>query len=307
MSESIVLASYTPEQIRTAAPQEFSDALERGQIVQFPECPFELPAASDLERLRRELPQRLKLKNVSYHPETDRVHGLDDAADLAALARRVLREHSNRLQVFLDQAMPTLTRGSSVGTCSFRPIQEKGRDLKPHASNELVHIDAGAYGATNGDRIFRFFVNVNPNEARVWVTKGAFPELYAKYGEAAGITSAQRWSQSLEKGPLDHVRTRLLKGIADLGLPIAMLLDSSPYDRVMRRFHNFMKDTPEFQANIENHLELRFKPFSAWMVLTDMVSHASLSGQHALVSTFIVPLENCQLKDMAPINILRAA
>ena len=63
----------------------------------------------------------------------------------------------------------------------------------------------------------------------------------------------------------------------------------------------------EFQANTENHLELRFKPFSAWMGLTDMVSHASLSGQHALVSTFIVPLENCQLKDMAPINILRAA
>ena len=307
MSESTVLASYTPEQVSMAGPQEFSAALERGQIVHFPECPFELPAASDLERLRRELPQQLELKNVSYHPETDQVHGLDGSADLTALARRVLTEHSTRLQVFLEQAVPTLTPGWRVGTCSFRPMQEKGRDLKSHASNELVHIDAGAYGATNGDRIFRFFVNVNPNEDRVWVTKGAFPELFSKYGEAAGITSGKRSSQSLEKGPLDHVRTGLLKGIAGLGLPIAMVLDSSPYDRVMRRFHNFMKDTPEFQANPETHLELRFKPFSAWMVFTDTVSHASLSGQHALVSTFIVPLENCQLKDMAPINILRAA
>lgn len=307
MSEYVVLASYTPEQVDAAGPQEFSDALEQGQIVHFPECPFDLPTASDLERLRRELPQQLKLKNVSYHPETDQVHGLDGSADLNALARRILTEHSTRLQAFLEQAMPILTRAWRVGTCSFRPIQEQGRDLKPHASNELVHIDAGAYGATNGDRILRFFVNINPDQDRVWVSKGAFPDLYSKYGDAAGITSATRSSRSLRKGPLDHVRTGLLKGIAGLGLPIAMVLDSSPYDRVMRRFHDFMKDTPEFQDNPENHFELRFKPFSAWMVFTDMVSHASLSGQHALVSTFIVPLENCQHKELAPINILRAA
>jgi hypothetical protein len=43
------------------------------------------------------------------------------------------------------------------------------------------------------------------------------------------------------------------------------------------------------------------------MVLTDMVSHACLSGQHALVNTFLPRLEACRLPELAPINILRGS
>jgi hypothetical protein len=38
-----------------------------------------------------------------------------------------------------------------------------------------------------------------------------------------------------------------------------------------------------------------------------MVSHASYSGQHALVYTGLLPLADCRLPDSAPFNILRAA
>jgi hypothetical protein len=84
-----------------------------------------------------------------------------------------------------------------------------------------------------------------------------------------------------------------------------MVADSSPYDRLMRRFHNYMKDTPAFQARDGDYHELRFAPGSAWMVFTDTTTHASVSGQHALVNTFIVRLAQCRLKDAAPLNILR--
>ena len=110
----------------------------------------------------------------------------------------------------------------------------------------------------------------------------------------------------LNKGPLDHAWTGLVQTLA-LAAPILKVLDSSPYDRVMRRFHNYMKDTPDFQREQIGHEEFRFPPFSAWMVFTDMVSHACLSGQHAFVHTSIVPLESCHLPEMAPINILRQA
>lgn len=194
-----------------------------------------------------------------------------------------------------------------MGTCSFRPIEERGRNLKPHASNELVHIDAGAYGATNGDRILRFFVNLNPDRDRVWATKGAFPELFDKYGAQAGIRPLGRGNRSLRKGLLDHARTGIVRLLSACGLKMAHVLDSSPYDRVMRSFHNFMKDTPAFQDDPERHEEIRFPPFSAWMVLTDTVSHASVSGQFAFVTTGIVPLANCRHPELAPINLLRAA
>jgi hypothetical protein len=91
-----------------------------------------------------------------------------------------------------------------------------------------------------------------------------------------------------------------LLGLAGRAFPMARVLDSSPYDRRMRRFHNWMKDTPTFQA--PPHEQLSFAPFSAWMVLTDGVSHACVRGQHALVDTFLVPLRNCRRK--APYHLL---
>ena len=297
-----MLVSYTREQLTTVEPNEISDALERGAIVHFPESPLALPDETDLAYLREHLPRQLHVKNVSYHPESDRLHGVRDDAVLRERAYRVLKLHSGNVEAFLHAVIPALTRGWTVGTSSFRPIQEQGRNLSAHASNELVHVDAGAYGATNGDHILRFFVNVNPHEDRVWATKGAFPYLYERYGRDAGIAGAH----DLERGVLDEVRTGLLRGLVKLGVGEALVVDSSPYDRLMRRFHNYMKDTPQFQAGRDDYEELRFAPGSAWMVFTDNVSHASISGQHALVNTFIVRLEACRLPQLAPINILRA-
>jgi hypothetical protein len=84
---------------------------------------------------------------------------------------------------------------------------------------------------------------------------------------------------------------------------MARVIDTSPYDRRMRRFHNWMKDTPAFQQ--PPHHRFSFAPFSAWMVLTDGVSHACVSGQHALADTFLIPLRNCRLP--APYDLLIGA
>ena len=302
-----VLTRYSIDELSRLAPDALGDALERGEIVHFPRCPIELPDDTELKLLREELPGRLRNKNISYHPEIDSVPGLKAEPGFVARTERILKQHAHRVEAFLQRMMPTITRDWTIGTSSFRPIQEKGRDLSPHASNELVHIDAGAYGATHGDRILRFFVNVNPVEDRVWATRGVFPELYARFGRAARVTPDTRRRASLQRGTLDRLRTGFLRTVAAAGLPQAMLIDSSPYDRTMRQFHNFMKDEPGFRDDTSSEVEIRFAPFSAWMVLTDMVSHASLSGQHALVNTFLLRLGNCRLPQFAPYRILSAA
>lgn len=299
-----MLEIYDESRLANAARNEIGDALERGNIIKFAPCPVELPPAEALAALRDTLPQQLKRKNVSYHPEADRVTGLDEQSPIRELAHRALSQHRERVTEFLNSVMPALAANMRAGTCSFRPLEERGRNLKPHASNELVHIDAGAYGATNGDRILRFFVNVNPSVDRVWKSKGRFPELFAEYAHAAGLH--KNLGGSLERGALGQLRHSVLNGLANVGLPMAPMLDSSPYDRVMRKFHNFMKDTPSFQAESATDRTFRFEPYSAWMVLTDMVSHASYSGQHALVYTGIVPLSACRLPEEAPYNILQS-
>lgn len=297
-----MLVSISKAQLQGIAPDALSDELENGRIVQFPECPIELPSPADLEFMRQEMPKHLASKNISFHPEAGKIIGIKGERDVIERTQRILKEHNARVQAFLTRVMPTLTRNWQVGTASFRPLQEKGRDLPAHASNELVHVDAGAYGATHGDGIIRFFVNVNPTEDRVWVTKGAFADLYKRFGAQAGV--APRNGDDMAEGALDKLRTSVTHGLAAV-VPAARLLDSSPYDRVMRRFHNFMKDTPAFQAEPVGHQEFRFKPFQAWMVFTDRVSHACLSGQHAFVDTFVVRLGSCRLPQMAPINILK--
>jgi hypothetical protein len=301
-----MLATFTKAQLAGAGSNDISDALESGKIVCFPECPIDLPVPEDLEFLRQEMPRHLNSKNISFHPEADKIIGIKGSRDVIERTQRILKEHNSRVQAFLSRVMPALARNWMVGTASFRPLQEKGRDLPAHASNERVHVDAGAYGATHGDGIIRFFVNVNPSEDRVWVTKGAFPDLYRRYGSEAGVVPENGANgHAMEEGMLDRLRTSVSNGLSTV-VPSAKFLDSSPYDRAMRRFHNFMKDTPAFQSTPEGHREFRFKPFWAWMVFTDRVSHACISGQHAFADTFVVRLGSCRLPGMAPINILKS-
>lgn len=292
-----MLAEYSPS---AAASAPIGDDLERGRIVKFVPCPVPLPDASETEFLLHHLPQRLKLKNISYHPESDAVRGFRGTPGERERITAILKRHSAEVCRFLERAIPQLTPGWVVATCSIRPLEEQGRNLGAHASNELVHFDAGAYGATHGDRILRFFVNLNPTKPRVWISKGDFATVFARWGKAAGFERS-----ALAPPPLNRLRTRVTQAVARM-LPAARLLDASPYDRAMRRFHNFLKDTPAFQEDVVGHEQFEFEPSSAWMVFTDGVSHACLSGQFAFVNTFIIPLANCRRHELAPYHILES-
>src|SRR5690242_7736042 len=184
--------------------QAWSDALENGRIVRFARCPIELPTADDQEFLRAQLAPWLRRKNVSFYPGADRLVGLEAPRDVAGRARRILRDHARRVRQFLATTMPAFTRGFRVGTSSYRPLEEEGRGLSPHASNELVHVDAGAYGATHGDRILRFFVNLNPERDRVWVTKGSFRQLFAAHAMSAGIAVGDLRPGAAERRSEEH-------------------------------------------------------------------------------------------------------
>jgi hypothetical protein len=280
-----------------SAPQsDFADGLERGEIVRFVRAPIALPSGDDQEFLRASLAPYLARKNISLYPEADRLTGLRAPAAICERARGILAGHSARVRPFLATSMPGFTRGMRTGTTSFRPLEEEGRNLPRHASNELVHVDAGAYGATHGDRILRFFVNLNPSRERVWVTKGSFRHLFAEHGTSAGITVGD-----LRPGAAERAFAGALRA-ASRAFPMLRMLESSPYDRRMRRFHNWMKDTPSFQESPS--CVISFPPFSAWMVLTDGMSHACIRGQYALVDTFLVPLANCALAAETPFSIL---
>jgi len=302
-----VIQAYSLEDLDRAAPGEVADHLEDGKIVYFPKSPVLFPATDDLEFLKNDLPRFLRRKNISYHPEADRVIGLGGGPEVRQRALQVLSAHSIAVQQTLRRILTPLTRGWTVATSSFRPFQERGRELSAHASNELVHVDAGAYGATHGNRILRFFMNAHPTEERVWISKGGFREVYRRFGREARVAPPNGGRRDLSAGSVNRLYSGLLGTVARVGFPIAALADTSPYDRLMRRFHNYMKDTAEFQASTEVHREFAFPPGSAWMVFTDMVTHACIRGQHAFIDTFVVPLSSCRRPEQAPFHVLQSA
>ena len=138
-----MLDTFDTDRLNQLQPDDISDSLEGGSIVFFPQSPVPLPDADDLSFLRQELPKLLRLKNISYHPESDRIPGLDkvDAA-VAERVKRILVSVSDNIATFLSENAPRLVDNWTVGTCSFRPIQEQGRNLDPHASNSYISMPA---------------------------------------------------------------------------------------------------------------------------------------------------------------------
>ncbi len=288
-----------------ATPDAIRDTLEASGVVYFEKSPVPLPSDEDLVFLRETLPSQHRVKNISYHPESDSIPRFEASADVQERVTGILKAHRHGVEQFFSTAVPSWVPNWTVGTTSFRSSEERGRDLKPRSSNEIVHIDAGAYGATNGNRILRFFVNVNPTEDRVWGTKGSFGDLLARYPELGVAARGGRDRIKLDKGPADKLYSGVVSGLSK-AYPLLKVIDSSPYDRAMRRIHNYMKDTQSFQNDSSRYQEIRFPPFSAWSVFTDGISHSAVSGRFALITTILVPLANLHRPELAPYRVLAA-
>lgn len=297
------MEQYPLRSFDTAGPHEIEDAMERAEVVFFRQPPVELPVEADLQFLREGLPRELQVKNISYHPESDSIPRFTAAPDVKDRVERILRAHGQRVEAFLRRAVPEFVPGWTLGTTSFRSIEEQGRNLKPRSSNELVHIDAGAYGATNGARILRFFVNIHPARDRVWGTKGSFNALMQRHRELWDAAKGGKERVTIEKGAFDRLYSGFIGTVGKL-YPLLRVIDSSPYDRSMRRIHNYMKENPAFRDSREGYQEIHFPPLSAWMVFTDGISHSVLTGQHALVTTVLVPLANCRNPELTPYHVL---
>lgn len=276
-------------------------ALEQGRILRFAPGMLPLPGDAELDFLREEVGQLITLKNISYHPEGDYITGMKKTGDTEPRLRAILRNYSDTVNRFLGAALPHYSASWHQRKVNFRPVQEKGRQLSRHSNNEFLHVDAFPAGATHGRRPLRFFTNINTSEPRIWRVAEQFEQLYRAYGKAAGIDPRQ----AVRSGLGGRLWSGTLAGLARLGLPqLQVIGDTSRYDQSMRRLHNWMKDSEPFQKDPDRGQELAFQPFESWCVMTDAVSHAALSGQHALVATYYVELDACRLPELAPYNVM---
>ena len=81
--------------------------------------------------------------------------------------------------------------------------------------------------------------------------------------------------------------------------------DRTPYDRFMLRFHDYLKENNDYQQKWTKH-RIEFPPGSCWMVYTDQVPHAVVSGRFALEQTYIVPIEAMVAPELSPLRVLES-
>lgn len=279
---------------RAVPAERAAEHLERGDVLVFPPGLAPAPTAAEQDFLRTELPRALRLKNISYHVRGDYLTGLRATPDVAARTRMILRDWQAAVERALGACLPAYAAGWRAGKTNYRPVEERGRNLSRRSSNEYLHVDAFASGATHGDRILRFFTNLHRDSPRVWRTAGHLADLLSSHGPGPVRVTPT---------PLDRVWSALVQALSR-PVPAAEMLDSSRYDRTMRRIHNRLKDDDAFQAEVASQGTLEFSPGTSWAVMTDVVSHAVTSGQHALVTTFHVRLRDCILPELAPYHLL---
>ena len=267
--------------------------LEGGAILFFSQPPFDLPKA-DVEFLLGLNPADSRLhKNISYRPESDVLRGLADDANQSRV-HEIMRRYAGEVKRFVEQFLKPYAGRMQMDYASFRPLEEEGRDLSLHKRNDLLHVDAFPSRPTQGARILRVFTNVNPSKNRKWVVGERFPQLAQRFANPAGLAKYANQSKTW---------SGLKRGLGRAGLPFR---DRAPYDKFMLHFHDWLKENGDFQRADEGKEQIAFPPMSTWLVYTDGVPHAALSGQFAMEQTFIVPVEALVAPEASPIRVLEA-
>ncbi|HYL65025.1 MAG TPA: Kdo hydroxylase family protein [Candidatus Methylomirabilis sp.] len=272
--------------------RQLCSELEAGNILLFPQTPFAIPAEDREFLLGQKQTDSALHKNIAYRPAEDRITGLGKSEGLAdGRLHAILRDYSQSVVKFLGELLPPYAGKWKLDFASFRPLEEKGRPARLHARNDLPHFDAFPTRPTNGDRILRFFTNLNPKQSRVWITSQTFEAIGPHFAKTIGLPP-RRSNSPLAESFRDLART--------LRLPSAR---RSPYDRFMHQCHNTMKEDSAFQASCAKQ-RWEFPPNSNWIVFTDCVSHAVLEGQYALEQTFIISRSAMVEPQRSPVAVL---
>jgi hypothetical protein len=282
MSDVVTLSCSSWNPHVTASEQERAiDALERGDVLHFPRLAFVM---QDDERQFLDPTVSGKAKNISLDPSTGSLRGsrVDDADSQRLKA--LLNRYATSSRDLLRSLLPTYETGLEQARTSFRPTEIVGRRTSWRKDDTRLHVDSFPSSPTQGRRILRVFTNVNPQgQTRNWRLGEPFESL------------ASRYLPTIHDPVWGSDRVLALLGITKRRRTL--------YDHYMLRLHDRMKADAQYQSSIVQRA-FEFPAGSTWMVFTDLVSHAAMSGQYALEQTFHLPVSVMRKPARAPLRVL---
>jgi hypothetical protein len=270
-------AEFIPE-----TQQQALAAIEAGQLLFFPRLMFTLNAA-EAHFLSPDF-VNATAKNISYNTHANTIKGAIGTAEQCEQIKQLLARFSSQAYLLINRVFPHYQGALQIGRTSFRPVQVSTRKMSYRKDDKLLHVDAFPANPNQGRRILRVFSNINPQgEDRVWRIGEPFESVAARFLPA--IPRPLPGSGKLLQ------RLKLTKSLR------------TEYDHIMLQLHNRMKKDAAYQRQAAQ-TELRLPPGASWIVQTDQVSHAALSGQHMLEQTFYLPVQAMANRELSPLKIL---
>jgi hypothetical protein len=265
-----------------ARARDLEALLEDGAVLRFAHLPF---ALADTER--RFLDERWadrKAKNISLRWPAGELRGaVGSTCDLAELRAMIVR-YAELSEGLAQRLFPHYRGALWRGNTSFRPAQIAGRATSWRHDDARLHIDAFPSNPMQGTRLLRVFCNVNLHgKPREWRVGEPF-EAHAK-----------RFLPSIAR-PLPGSAWLLRR----LGITKRLRTE---YDHLMLQLHDRAKTDAEFQS-ASPQTSVPFASGTTWVVYSDQVPHAVMSGQHLLEQTYLLEVEQMLCPDASPLRTL---
>lgn len=258
------------------------EGLESGKVIYFPQLDFVLEGQE--KRFLHSGLLNSKAKNISYDCKTNILKGASLSEHDELQLKSMLRRYSVQTRLLMELAFPEYKGALIQGKTSFRPVEILGRKTSYRKNDTRLHVDAFPSNPTQGERILRFFTNINhEGKPRVW-----------RLGE-----------------PLEDVLNQFLPKVSNPLRGKSTLLKylkitkkyRTRYDHYMLGVHDLMKKDLSYQASCNQEI-FDFPPASSWIVYTDQVSHAAMSGQHVLEQTFHIPIKGMVNHSNSPLRLM---
>jgi hypothetical protein len=282
MSDVVTLSVTGWDHPCTAAEQERAIvALEAGNVLLMPQLHFPLQSGEG-RFLSAEAGGGAK--NVSLDPARDTLRG----SKMGEVDREALRSMIARFATLsaglVRNLLPRYAEHLQQGRTSYRPIEISGRTTSWRADDTRLHVDSFPSQPLQGRRILRVFSNLDPQgHARSWRLGEPFEDVARRYALSA-------------PNPLPGASTALHV----LGITKSR---RSAYDHFMLQLHDRMKADLAYQSEARQ-IRYDFSPGNTWIVFTDQVSHAAMSGRYALEQTFYLPVHAMQEPLRSPLRVL---
>ncbi|MCR9192157.1 MAG: Kdo hydroxylase family protein [Gammaproteobacteria bacterium] len=248
--------------------QHTTQQLESGHILYAPKLNFEL-TESEQSLLHPDICDTKK-KNISYQYQKQQLGGVSTYHPQQAEIQAMMHRYALFAKMWVDALLPDYNTALRWGRTSYRPAEVSGRQRSKRQDDTRLHVDAFPATPVQGWRILRVFCNINPdNKPRVWHSGEPFADLLNRFAPRLA--------------PYHALNAKVLHWLK------ATKVLRSAYDHYMLQLHDRMKLDDAYQASVEKS-KIEFPANSTWMVFTDHVSHAALSGQYLLEQTFYLPV-----------------